>query len=697
MKKPILRKSLEIKKCHNFEWKDYYSWIHQENILEVLRDSTKLNSEVKKYLLEENKYTNFHLKNTVKTQKLLFKEIKGRIKLDDQTLPYKDKEYEYWSEVTKSGNYSKKIRKKIGSNKKEIIWDGDKEKKKIGTKFFSVGDSSVSYNDKLLGYSLDTLGSEYFTIYIRSIKNKILVTDKIEETSGGICFSLDDRYIYYSKLDKNRRPKKIYRHQIGTSPKKDKLILEEKDEKYNVGIIGYTSDEKFFLITSSDHVSSQYYYFDVNEEFPRPKIFKKRKKNVTYSLDSWDGMFYIHTNENAEDFKVCRCSHDNILQWEDYIPAKEGVLIGGVSFLKNWMFRGQSKHALGEIYVRNLKTGKERQIKLSNSKLESLSLSFCQKDRNTDLVYLSCESPITPYKTYLFNLKTNKKKLVKKQNIPSGYNINNYIEERLECKSHDGETIPITLIRHKKTKLNTQTNLLLYGYGSYGSSSGAGFSTTRLSLLNRDIVWAVAHIRGGMEKGMKWWKKGKMLYKKNTFKDYISVANFLIQKKYTGKGKIIGLGGSAGGLLMGAVVNQAPELFLGIIMAVPFVDSLTTNLDHSLPLTAGEFNEFGNAKKFKSHFKYIYSYAPYNNIKKTSYPHMFITTSLSDFRVLFDEPTKFTAKLREYKKDDNLLLLKTEMDAGHSGQSGRDGSIEDTSVDYAFILKITNKLENKTQ
>jgi len=692
MKKPILKKIKEIKEHHGIQWEDYYSWIHQKNILEVLRDSQKLNKNVRNYLEAENKYTKYHLNKTKKLQKQLFKEIKGRIKLDNKSLSFKDGIYEYWTETTSQGNYSKRLRKKIGTKKTEIIWDGDKEKKKIGSKFFDIGDSTVSHNDKLLAYSLDTLGSEYYTIYIRSIKSKKYVTEKIEETSGSICFSLDDKYIFYSKLNKNRKAKKIYRHEIGTKVKKDKLILEEKDEEYSVTISGHTSDEKFFLLSSSNGVSNEYYYFSVDEKFPKIKLFKKRKKNILYSINSWHGHFYIHTNEDAEDFKVCKCTHQNIKKWEDFIPAKEGVIIGNVSFLKSWMFRGQSKNALSEIYVRNLKTNKEKQITVLKEKIENLGLSRCQKDKNTDLIYLSVESPRIPTKTYLYNLKTNKKELVKKQEIPSGYNQNNYIVERLYCTAHDGEKIPITITRHKKTKLNEETNLLLYGYGSYGASTPTSFSTTRLSLIDRDIVWVTAHIRGGMEKGMKWWRNGKMLKKKNTFKDYISVANFLIKKKYTGNGKIIGYGGSAGGLLMGAVVNQAPKLFLGIIMAVPFLDSLTTNLDHSLPLTAGEFNEFGNAKKYVSHFKYIYSYAPYNNIKKMDYPNIFITTSLSDFRVLFDEPTKFTAKLREYKTDNNLLLLKTEMNAGHGGQSGRDGQIEDIAVDYAFAIGLTSNL-----
>ena len=345
------------------------------------------------------------------------------------------------------------------------------------------------------------------------------------------------------------------------------------------------------------------------------------------------------------------------------------------------------------MFVRNKQTGIEEELKFTDETVIVPGVSLVQRDKNTDFIYLSYSSPKTPGKTYLYNLKTKEKKLVKEQEIPSGHNPDDYIVERLECPSHDGRLVPITITRHKKTKIDGSANLLLYGYGSYGNSMTPDFSSTRLSLIERDIIWVTAHIRGGMERGMKWWKEGKLLNKKNTFEDYIYVAKFLIDKKYTSKGKIIGMGGSAGGLLMGAVVNQSPELFLGIVMAVPFVDSLTTNLDHSLPLTVGEFDEFGNAKDNKDHFDYIYSYAPYNNIKKMDYPHMLITTSLSDNRVLFDEPAKFTAKLRDLKTDNNLLLLKTEMNAGHGGKSGRDGAIEEIAFDYAFILKISEKIK----
>ena len=692
MKIPQLKKKPELKSCHNTTWEDNYSWIHQDNILEVLKDSSKLLPDVRKYLEEENNFTEHNLKDTKKYQKILFDEIKGRIKLDDESLKFKDKEYEYWTKTTAVGNYSIKLRKKIGSDTIEEFWNGDEEKEKLKTEYFGVGDLEVSYNDKLLGYSLDLKGSEYYTIYIRNITSGKLVTEKIEETSGSITFSLDDQYFFYSKLDEFHRPRKIFRHKIGSSVKDDELIFEEKSEAFTVGI-SLSSDEKYFFITTSDHNTSEQYYFEVTEKKPKPKLIKKRKKGVIYSVNSWGGYFYCHTNDDAEDFKIERCEDLSNQKWEIYIAAKEEVLIGGLIFLNDWIIRGEKSNALGKLFVRNKQTGIEEELKFTDESVIVPSVSLIQRNKNTDLVYLSYSSPKTPGKTYLYNLKTKEKKLVKEQEIPSGHNPDDYIVERLECPSHDGRLVPLTITRHKKTKIDGSANLLLYGYGSYGSSMTPDFSSTRLSLIDRDIIWVTAHIRGGMEKGMKWWKEGKLLNKKNTFEDYIHVAKFLIEKGYSSKGKIIGMGGSAGGLLMGAVVNQSPELFLGIVMAVPFVDSLTTNLDHSLPLTVGEFDEFGNAKDKKDHFDYIYSYAPYNNIKKMDYPHMLITTSLSDNRVLFDEPAKFTAKLRDLKTDNNLLLLKTEMNAGHGGKSGRDGAIEEIAFDYAFILKISKKIK----
>jgi len=691
MKIPQLKKKSEIKTCHNTHWEDNYSWIHQDDILDVLKDSKKLNPEVKKYLEEENSYTDFHLSDTKNIQKELFNEIKGRIKLDDESLPFKDFNYEYWTKTTTEGNYSIKLRKKIGSNNIEEIWNGDEEKEKLDVEYFGIGDLEVSFNDKYLGYSLDTKGSEYYTIYIRDINTKKLVTEKIEETSGDITFSLDDQYIFYSKLDENHRPRKIYRHKLGTIIKEDQLIFEEKSEAFTVGI-SLSSDDKYFFINTSNHNTSEQYYFGVNEKEPKPKLIKERERGILYSVNSWDEKFYNHTNKNAEDFKIDISDSIKKPDWKTFIAAKEEVLIGSLTFLKNWIIRSETSDALDKLFVRNIITKKEEELIFSDETVYVPGASLLQRDKDTDEIYLSYSSPKTQSRVYSYNLSSKEKILVKEQKIPSGHNPDNYIVERVNCKSHDGRLVPLTITRHKDTKLDGTAHLLLYGYGSYGSSMSPGFSTTRLSLINRNIIWVTSHIRGGMERGMKWWKEGKLLNKKNTFEDYIASAKYLIENKYTSKNKIIGMGGSAGGLLMGAVVNQAPELFLGIIMAVPFVDSLTTNLDHSLPLTIGEFDEFGNAKEKKNHFDYIFSYAPYNNIKKMNYPHILITTSLSDNRVLFDEPAKFTAKLREYKTDNNLLLLKTEMNAGHGGKSGRDGAIEEIALDYAFALKISEKI-----
>ncbi|MDA9733613.1 S9 family peptidase [Candidatus Pelagibacter sp.] len=691
MKIPQLKKKPEIKSCHNVEWEDDYSWIHQENILEVLKDKSKLDPEVKKYLEDENAYTEHHLKNTKDLQKKLFDEIKGRIKLDDESLPYKDHDYEYWTKTTTIGNYSIKLRKKIGSENIEEIWNGDKEKEKLKTEYFGVGDLEVSNNDKYLGYSLDLKGSEYYTIYLRDIKTNKIISKEITETSGGITFSLDDKYIFYSKLDENHRARKIYRHKIGNFTDDDELIFEEKSEAFTVSI-GISSDEKYYFINTSDHNTSEQYYFKSDETNPSPKLIIKRERGVLYSVNSWDGKFYNHTNKNAEDFKIDFCDNLENQEWKPFISAKDEVLIGGLTFLKNWIIRSETSGALDKLFVKNTSTNIEEELIFSDERVYVPGVTLAQKDRNTNEVFLGYSSPSTPARVYKYNLATKSRELVKEQEIPSGHNKDDYIVERVEFKSHDGRMVPLTITRHKKTKIDGSANVLLYGYGSYGNSMSPSFSSTRLSLINRDIIWATAHIRGGMEKGMKWWKEGKLTNKKNTFEDYIYAAKYLIEKNYTSKGNIIGMGGSAGGLLMGAVVNQSPELFLGIIMAVPFVDSLTTNLDHSLPLTVGEFDEFGNAKENEEHFKYIFSYAPYNNIKKMDYPHIFITTSLSDNRVLFDEPAKFTAKLRDYKTDNNLLLLKTEMNAGHGGKSGRDGAIEEIAIDYAFALKISKKI-----
>lgn len=689
MKTPYLRRQEEVKTAHGYTWSDYYSWIHQSNCLEILQDKSKLNPEVRKYLEEENAYTEKNMSDTKELQKKLFKEIEGRIKLEDESLKYKDRRYEYWSKTTKEGNYTKYLRKKIGEDKVEMYWDGDKEAK--GKKFFNAGDIEVSHNDEMLAFSIDDKGSEYFTIYVRNIGDGKIIGEPILETAGGITWAYDDKSFFYSKLDKLHRPRQIFQHVLGTSPKEDKLIYNETDERFTASLY-LTSDENYYMISATEHTTSEIYYIHKDDKNLEPKLFIKREDGVQYSINSWAGYFWMNTNKDAEDFKVARCSHENINQWEDFIPAKSGTLIGGLTFLKDWIVRSEMSNALSKIYVRDIKTNKEEELIITEEKVISPGISLMQKDKDTDWIRIGYESPKTPSRVFEYNIKTKEKKLVKEQIVPSGHNRDDYIVERLEVEGHDGYLIPITILRHKKTKLDGSAHVLQYGYGMYGISMNSSFSSSRLSLVNRDIIWVTCHIRGGMEKGMKHWKSGKMMNKKNTFEDFISCTKYLIEKKYTSKKKIIVMGGSGGGLLLGYTVNHIPHLLLGAINHVGFLNPLETSRDYSLPLTLGETREVGDPKNNKKHFEYIRSYSPYDNIKKIDYPNILITTSLGDSRVLFDEPTMYCARLRYCRTDNNLQVFKCEMDAGHSSKSGRTAAIEEVAFDYAFALKISGKL-----
>ena len=520
---PKLKRKLEVKKYHEYEIKDEFSWVHQKNILEILKDSSKLNPEVRKYLEEENAYTKFQMKDTEKFQKKLFEEIKNRIRLDDESLHfyYNKDGWEYWTKTTKENNYSIQLRKKIGDgkDKAEEYWSGDKEKKKLGASYFGVGDLSVSHDHSLLGYSLDINGSEYYTIHVRRIADEQIVTEKIKSTSGGITFSKDSKYIFYTSLNSKHQPKKVFRHKIGSSQKEDELIYEEKDERFTVGMGGLTTDEKFYCLGTSDHNTTETHYFSADEEKIKLKLFQKRTEKIKYSIDSWQGYFYIHTNQDkSPDFKICRCKHQNINNWEDFIPAKKEVIIRDYDFLDDWMIRGEMSNALPKLFVRNLKSNEEEELRFADEKVWSPSVAEMQKETNTDNVYISYSSPKTNSRAYIYNLRTKEKKFVKEQEVlDKNYSPKNYITERLECKSHDGRLIPLTITRHKDTKVDGTANVLLYSYGSYGTSLNFGFSNTRLSLLNRSIIWCDASVRGGRERGEIWHEEGKMLNKKKYF------------------------------------------------------------------------------------------------------------------------------------------------------------------------------------
>ena len=691
---PKLRKNKTKKNYHGITLEDDYSWVDQPNILEVLKDPKKLDTEVKDYIEANNEITENYFKDVKDFQKHLFNEIKGKIKLDDTGLKYKDKKYYYWTKTETKGNYGKRMRQLIdGSKPEEIFFDGDLEKKKSGSEYFGVGTVSTSYCDNFIAYSLDLKGSEYYTIYLRDLRTGKNEKDVIENTSGSVTWSLDNKSFFYSKLDKYHRPRQIFKHVIGTSSNQDQLIFEEKDETFTCGI-GITSDEKYFIIGTSDHITTEEYFFPTDAKEINLTLFQKRKNDVRYSIDSWQGFFYVHTNEEARDYKVLRCKNDQINKLEVFLPPKEETVIGGLEFLDDYILRSEKSDAITKLYVRDIKTNKEEEIKVSDEAIGVPGISLMQRDTNTTMIRVGWESMATPGRVYEYDIVSKEKKLVKEIEIPSGHDANKYIVERIKAESHDGQMIPISLVRLKTAKQDGNSKILLYAYGAYKHSISPSFSASRFCLIDRGITFAIAHVRGGGDLGDKHHEKGKKKFKKNTFLDYIACANHLIEQRYTYKGGICFYGGSAGGLTGGAVANMAPDLFFGMLLLVPFVDTMTTMLNEKLPLTPGEWEMWGNPIKSKEYFEYILSYSPYNNLDKKDYPPMLITTSLFDNRVLYSEPVKYIAKLRDKKSDNNIQLLKCKMEAaGHGGMSGRDNAITELAEEYSFILKSANILK----
>ncbi len=691
---PKLKKIKKEKKYHDITIKDDYSWVDQPDILEVLKDANNLNPDVKEYINSNNRITEIFFNDVKGLQKNLFNEIKSKIKLDDTSLKFKDKKYYYWTKTEAKGNYGKKIRQIIdNSEPEEIFFDGDLEKKKYGSEYFGLGSTSVSYCDNFLAFSLDLKGSEYYTIYLRDLRTGKGLEDTIENTSGSITWSLDSKSFFYSKLDKFHRPRQIYKHILGTPVKKDQLIFEERDETFTCGI-GITSDEKYFVISTSDHITTEDYFFPSNELNIKPILFKKRQKDIRYSIDSWKGYFYVHTNENARDYKVLRCRTDKINELEVFIPPKAETVIGGFDFLDDYILRGEKSDAIPKLFVRNIKTNKEEEIKISSEAIGVPGIALMQRDTNTTKIRVSWESMATPNRIYEYDIITKEKKLVKEVEIPSGHDSNKYVVERIKARSHDGRMVPISLVRLKDLKQDGNSKVLLYAYGAYKHSVSPSFSASRFCLIDRGIIFAIAHIRGGGDLGDAWHEEGKKKLKKNTFLDYIACANHLIDQRYTYKGGICFYGGSAGGLTGGALANMAPDLFFCMLLLVPFVDVMTTMLNEKLPLTPAEWELWGNPIKSKEYFQYILSYSPYDNLSQQIYPPMLITTSLFDNRVLYSEPVKYIAKLRDVKEDNNVQLLKCKMEAaGHGGMSGRDNSITELSEEYSFILKTAKILK----
>jgi len=685
---PKINKILNTVKIHNEELIDNYSWIKQKNWKEVILDPNKLNTPVKKYLDEENLFKEEQLKDIKDIEKKLFEELKSKIKNEDNSVPKKDGDYFYAYKYNKNSEYPIYYRKNAKNNFEEIILDCEKKSKTHS--YFNVAAISHSHNHKHVAYNIDTNGSEYFSIFIEDIETKEILSPEIKNTTGDIIWSLDNNYIFYVGLDQNHRPTKVFKHKIGSDSEKDLLIYEEKDPSFFCSI-NLSKTKKYLFIRTADHETSEYLFINLKLNETTPILFKKRIKKIEYDLEHNEKFFLISTNiDNAKNFKIMISYEESYQKWEEFITYEKVNLILDFILLKDWLIRLERTEGSENIIILNLNNKNQHKISFDE---EAYNLSLDHGyEYETDTFRYSYSSPTTPKSIFDYDCKSKKQELKKTQEVPSGHNKDDYICKKIFATAHDNEKIPITILYKKGVKLDSSNHLLLYGYGSYGISIPSNFSTNRLSLVDRGIVYAIAHIRGGKEKGYEWYENGKLLNKKNTFLDFISCAEKLCEDKYTSPKKIIAQGGSAGGLLMGYIANERPDLFLGIIAQVPFVDICNTMLDEDLPLTVTEIPEWGDIKNDKKSFLYVKSYSPYDNVKKQNYPHMLVTGGISDPRVTYWEMTKWVAKLRENKTDNNLLLLHMNMTAGHSGASGRFDYLKEIAMEYGFVLKICKML-----
>ncbi|WP_316858099.1 S9 family peptidase [uncultured Cohaesibacter sp.] len=676
---------------HGLELSDDYAWLRADNWQEVMHEGRAvLDDAIEAYLDAENAYTTREMADTEALQSTLFDEMKGRIKEDDSTVPAVDGPYAYSSRFVAGGQYPLVVRTPRDGGQETILLDGNLEAE--GESFFRLASTAHSPDHSKLAWAVDTKGSEFFTVRVRDIESGKELSDHLERTTGGAIWSEDSTHLYYTCLDDNHRPCRVFRHKLGTSQEEDELIYEEKDAGFFVGL-GKSQSGEVIFIDCHDHETSECYFLDARDNSSEPILIARREEGIEYSVDEGCGIFYILTNaDGAEDFKLVTTSPDQPGRdhWQGLVPHETGRLLLSHSIFKDYLVWMERENGLPRIQIRNITNGEQHAIAFEE---EAYSLGFHGSlEFDTEIVRFTYSSMTTPNRVFDYNMANRSRTLRKEQEVPSGHDAADYVTRRLMAPAHDGETVPVTLLYHKDTALDGSAPCLLYGYGSYGIAIPASFSTTALSLVDRGFVYAIAHIRGGKEKGFAWYKNGKREKKTNTFKDFISAADFLVAENYTSEGQIVAEGGSAGGMLMGAVANMAPTLFSGILAIVPFVDVLNTMLDDSLPLTPPEWPEWGNPIASMQDYQTIASYSPYDQISAQSYPAILAVGGLADPRVTYWEPAKWVARLREKRLDDNLLLLKINMESGHGGASGRFDRLKETALEYAFALKVSGKL-----
>jgi len=688
-KAEIQAKSLTI---HNSTRIDNYFWMRLTDEQKIAKNKDVQTQKVEAYLNSENEYFNQVTASTNNFQKELFEEMKGRIKEDDTSVPYFRNQYFYITRFEKGSQYPIYSRKKenLEANE-EILFNVNEEAK--GHEYFQLGGLNVSSDNNLVAFATDTVSRRQYTIQIKNLETGKILSDKIENTTGGSVWSNDNKTLFYTKKDPlTLRSSSIYRHILGTDASEDVVVFEEKDETYNTYVYK-TKSHKFIVIGSSSTLSSEFRIISADNPYGDWKVIQPREDNLEYSLAHYGDYFYIQTNkDNATNFKLMKTPVNKTTKenWVDVIPHREETLLEDVSIFKNYLVIEERTEGLGKIRIKTW-DGKQDYYLPFDEETYSAGV-YSNPEFDTDVIRYSYNSMTTPNSVIDFNMKNQTKDVKKEQEVLGGkFNKNNYKSERVWATARDGKKVAISLVYHKDTELTKDTPLLQYAYGSYGYTISDGFSTTRLSLLDRGFVYAVAHIRGGQYLGREWYNNGKMMNKKNTFFDFIDSSKFLIENNYTSAKHLYAMGGSAGGLLVGAVSNLNPELYNGIIAAVPFVDVISTMLDESIPLTTGEFDEWGNPKE-KEAYDYMLSYSPYDQVQAKDYPNMLVTTGYFDSQVQYWEPAKWVAKLRELKTDDNILLLHTNMDVGHGGASGRFDALKETARDYTFILALENKL-----
>jgi oligopeptidase B len=679
-KPPVAKQVAKITEIHGYKLTDNYFWLRE-----------KSNPEVIKYLEAENAYTAAVMKPTEALQETLYKEMLGRIKQTDLSVPYKKGAYYYYTRTEEGKQYPYFCRKRGGLEAKEEILL-DQNQLAVGHSYSGIGAFNVSDDANWLAYSLDTTGYRQYTLHVKNLQTGQLLNEKIERTTS-VVWAADNKTLFYVTEDPvSKRNDKFYRHVVGTD--KNELIYEEKDELFDIGA-GRSSDDKMIFLSAYAKTSTEFRYLPADQPEGEFKVILPREENHEYSVEHYGNNFYIRTKKGAKNFRVVTTPVGNSTEknWTSFIAHNPKVKIDDITFFADHCVVSEKENGLNQLRIINMKTKESHRISTPEPDY-TLYLSI-NAEFNTTTLRFSYQSMVTPSSTFDYDMNTRQRTLLKQQEVLGGYDAKQYVAERIWAVARDGTKVPVSVVRRKDVKLDGKAPLLLYAYGSYGASGSPTFSSNRLSLLDRGAIYATAYIRGGGELGEDWREQGRMMNKLNTFYDFIDCADYLVKQKYTSKERLVIQGGSAGGLLMGAVVNMRPDLFKAVVAQVPFVDVMNTMMDASLPLTTSEYLEWGNPNK-KEEFEYMYKYSPYDNIARKNYPAMLVQVSLNDSQVPYWEGTKFVAKLRAMKTDNNPLLLKTNMGAGHGGASGRYDALRETAFTYSFMLWQMGIAEDKT-